>query len=65
MPGPGGLKLEFSPGTESIQMDFQVSHWMMAVNQAQNKKYPVLPVKGRVAKVVDKIGSRITAKSSH
>ena len=40
MPGPGGAKLEFSPGTEAAQTEF-VAHWHLPINAMNHKHFPV------------------------
>ena len=37
IPGPGGLKLAYSPGTECVQMPGDPQHWVLTVNKNLNK----------------------------
>ena len=40
LPGPGGLELKMSPGTESLQM-IHKSQWMLPINKKLDEVYPV------------------------
>ena len=37
VPGPGGIKLELSPGTEVVQM-IDKGHWYLPINETLKKK---------------------------
>ena len=40
VPGPGGVKLEFSSGAEAVQME-SVAHWHLPINAKHHKHFPV------------------------
>ena len=58
IPGPGGLRLDLSPGTEVLQMKFD-NHYYLTVNENQNSKFPIWDNPGRVL-LVDKRFKRKT-----
>ena len=37
IPGPGGLKIEYSPGTDAVQMLGEPDHWLLTVNKNLNR----------------------------
>ena len=37
VPGPGGLKVTYSPGTEAVQMSGEPNHWLLTVNKNLNR----------------------------
>ena len=54
VPGPGGVELKLSPGTEALQMSFHIGHWYLPINKKFENKYLLLREPKRSVFVGDK-----------